>query len=59
MDNIAIWNIRGLNEPCKQFAMRQLLFKNNLAIAVILETRVKEINKNKVLAGSWYLELLR
>lgn len=49
MDSIAVWNIRGLNEPAKQFVVRQLLRNNKLVLAGILETRVNK--KKNVLAG--------
>lgn len=47
MDSFLAWNIRGLNEPAKQFSVKQLLFKSKIVLAGILETRVKEKKKQK------------
>lgn len=47
MDSFLAWNIRGLNEPAKQFSVKQLLFKSKIVLAGILETRVKEKKKTK------------
>ncbi|XP_050238227.1 uncharacterized protein LOC126687715 [Mercurialis annua] len=44
----ATWNIRGLNEPLKQAEVKRLLAKNNIALAGIIETRVRFANKDKV-----------
>lgn len=49
MDSFAFWNIRGLNEPCKQFAIKSLISKNKACFISILESRIKEANKSRLL----------
>lgn len=51
MDNLLIWNIRGLNEPNKQFAVRKLQKDNKCSMIGILEIRVREANKKFVLSS--------
>lgn len=51
MDGFLCWNIRGLNEPSKQFSIRNLLASNKVSLAGMLETKVRDENKDRVLAG--------
>lgn len=51
MDRLVCWNIRGLNEPCKQFSVKNLLASNKAYVAGILEKKVRDSNKLKVLDG--------
>lgn len=48
MTSIAIWNIRGLNYPAKQKAIRELIHHNKLAIIGIMESKVKEENIDRI-----------
>ena len=48
MFNIAAWNIRGLNDPLKQVEVKKLIFENHLDILGIVETRVRNINKEAI-----------
>lgn len=49
MDSFAFWNIRGLNQPCKQFAVKSLFKQNNACFFSVLESRVREVNKIRLL----------
>lgn len=51
MDSLLFWNIRGLNEPSKQHAIKKIQKDNKCSLVCILETRVREKNKVHVLAG--------
>lgn len=51
MDNLLFWNIRGLNEPQKQFTVKKIQKENKCSLIGIVETRVGDINKFSVLAG--------
>ena len=46
MIKIGCWNIRGLNDSCKQSEIRNFISKNNIQIFGILETRVRSVNKD-------------
>ncbi|XP_056697506.1 uncharacterized protein [Spinacia oleracea] len=41
MDNIIVWNVRGLNNTNKQKEIRHFLLSNNVQLFSLLETRVK------------------
>ena len=45
---IAAWNIRGLNDKCKQTEIRKVIFDNQLALLCIVETKVRRSNIDKV-----------
>lgn len=45
-----MWNIRGLNEPNKPFAIRKLQKENKCSMIGILETRVREAKKKFILS---------
>lgn len=51
MPNLLVWNVRGLNEVVRQFEAKALLKKFKISVAVFLETRIKEVNKDRVLEG--------
>jgi len=40
MDNIASWNIRGLNWPNKQEDVKLFLHINNIGLVGLLETKI-------------------
>ena len=46
--NMASWNIRGFNDPCKQRDLRSLIFKNKLCLVGLNETKVREENCSKI-----------
>ena len=50
MDNIVGWNIRGLNWPNKQVDINHYLFANKVGLVGLFETKVKEVNVDKVAA---------
>lgn len=52
MTSIAIWNIRGLNCPGKQKAMREAIAQYKLAMFGVIETKVKEGKLKKLLSSS-------
>lgn len=41
MDNLLIWNVRGLNHPSKQREVRNYINANNIGLCALLETKVK------------------
>lgn len=45
----ACWNIRGLNDPLKQGEVRKLISEHKLSLCGLVETKVKEVNKDSVL----------
>lgn len=47
--HLVAWNIRGLNEPIKQVAIKRFLLSNNVSLMFILETRVKIFNSRKIM----------
>lgn len=51
MDRAVVWNIRGLNEPTKKFAIKSLINKNNISFMSILVTRVRKVNKEKIMSS--------
>ena len=42
MDNIASWNIRGLNWPNKQEEVKLFMHTNKIGLLGLLETKVKD-----------------
>lgn len=54
MDNIIVWNVRGLNLRNKQSLVKRLIEQHKAGLVGLLETRVKQ---NKV--GAVYLNLFR
>lgn len=55
---ISFWNIRGLNYPNKQVAIRNFVFVNKIDVMAVLETKVKEnkslsVRKKICSHGSW------
>ncbi|XP_050238207.1 uncharacterized protein LOC126687693 [Mercurialis annua] len=45
---IGVWNIRGLNDPIKHAEVRKWIFDYKLSLFAIFETRVRDINIDKV-----------
>lgn len=45
---IYCWNIRGLNGPSKVQKVKRIIVENKISNMAILETRVREGNRNKV-----------
>ncbi|KAI9386499.1 hypothetical protein POPTR_010G033266v4 [Populus trichocarpa] len=53
---IGCWNIRGLNDPIKHSELRRLIHQERIALFGLVETRVKDKNKDNVsqlLLCSW------
>lgn len=48
---IEAWNIRGLNKPEKQLAIRQLVRKYSIKLMGVLETRFKAAYFHRILAA--------
>ena len=46
---IGCWNIRGLNDPIKHSELRRLIHQERIAFFGLVETRVKDKNKDNVL----------
>lgn len=44
MDRIGCWNIRGLNDPYKQYEIKNFILKYCLSILVVVEIKVRENN---------------
>ena len=56
MDNILVWNIRGLNSPNKQEDIQVFLNKERVGLVALLETKVKQENIAQVAGkvfGGW------
>ena len=49
--NCACWNIRGLNETSKHGEVRKIIFEQKLDILGLVETKVKSVNKNRIIQG--------
>ncbi|GAV92450.1 Exo_endo_phos domain-containing protein/DUF4283 domain-containing protein [Cephalotus follicularis] len=45
------WNVRGLNDSCKQLEIRNFVRQYDIAILGLLESRVRTVNKTKVARG--------
>jgi exonuclease III len=45
---IGCWNVRGLNDPIKHSALRPLIHQERIALFGLVETRVRDKNKNNV-----------
>ena len=45
MIKLASWNVRGLNDPSKHSEVRHLVRSQNLSCIALLETKIKECNK--------------
>ena len=45
---IGSWNVRGLNDPIKHSALRRLIHQERIAPFGLVETRVREKNKDNV-----------
>ena len=41
MIKIGAWNIRGLNDPCKQNEVRKLIIDHNLSVLGVVEAKVR------------------
>lgn len=46
--NLCCWNLRGLNNPLKQDALKRVMGKHNCSIRGFLETRLKQDGLNTV-----------
>lgn len=45
---IITWNVRGLNDPLKQAAVKKLLLTKKISLPGVLEPRVRSDNLDKV-----------
>ena len=45
---IGCWNIRGLNDPIKHSELRRLIHQERIALFSLVETQVKDKNKDNV-----------
>ena len=53
---IECWNVRGLNDPIKHSALRELIHQERITLFGLVETRVRDKNKDNVsqlLLRSW------
>ena len=56
MINLACWNIRGLNEPSKQWEVRKFISDSHLDLVGIIETKVRSVNSSFIMQqifGQW------
>lgn len=54
--NMGCWNIGGFNDPMKHVELKNFIYKNNIKICGVVETRVQEQNNDRILASiapSW------
>jgi hypothetical protein len=55
---IGCWNVRGLNDPIKHSALCRLIHQERIALFGLVETRVRDKNKDNVsqlLLRNWSL----
>jgi hypothetical protein len=45
---IRCWNVRGLNDPIKHSELRRLIHQERMAFFGLVETRVRDMNKDNV-----------
>lgn len=48
---IGVWNIRGLNKLDKPNSIRRFVASNKLSMVIILETRIRASNFDKIKRG--------
>lgn len=48
---IASWNVRRLNHPLKAKGVCILIYNDKLSLLGVLETRVKDVNSEKIMCG--------
>lgn len=51
-----VWNVRGPKEQMKQREVRKLILEHKLSLVGLVETKIKEVNKEGVLrsvASGW------
>ena len=51
---VLVWNVRGLNQPCKQKEVASRVNRLNVDMVCLLETRVKE-QKMQNIVDKWFL----
>lgn len=59
MDNIAFWNIRGLNGPNKQMAVKSFLRTNKCAVLGLVETKTtlaRTIEIQQEISPTWLVQ---
>jgi exonuclease III len=53
--NALVWNVRGLNNPSKQYEVKKQISKHKASLVCLVETRIKDCNlpliKDKFLVG--------
>ena len=53
--NALVWNVRGLNNPSKQYEVKKQISKHKVSLVCLVETRIKDCNlpliKDKFLVG--------
>ncbi|KAF8394791.1 hypothetical protein HHK36_018727 [Tetracentron sinense] len=47
MSSLAVWNVRGLNSPSRQCAVRELIDRNKLHLIGLVETKVRSVNADR------------
>lgn len=54
MDRVGFWNIRGLNDPYKQYEVRKFIYQHCFSLFVVVETKVRENNWRKIAENCGY-----
>lgn len=49
MDSLLCWNVRGLSDCTRQYDVRAALQKYQVSIAGLLETKIKDKNRNRIM----------
>ena len=50
---VIVWNVRGLNHPCKQKELVSRVNRLNVDMVCLLETRIKE-HKMHSIVDKWF-----
>ena len=47
------WNLRGLNNPQKQYALKKCIFQEKVDCVLIQETKMSSANFDKIVSHVW------
>lgn len=55
MDNLCVWNVRGINSPRKQKDVLRLLHENKVGLCGLVEKKIKIQNAGLVIQNTFSL----
>ena len=47
-NNWIVWNVRGLNNPARRVVVKELLYRNNVSLVCLQETKLSFIDRAMV-----------